>query len=227
MKITLLTLCALLFIAGCKKDDSETVIPTVSGLNYFPDDTGIERFYLADSVIYDEFTNTVDTVSFEIKEVIESKFYDNQNRLTQRIERYRRDSSTGSWEIYQVRAANRNITRVEVVEDNIRYIKLVFSPDKNTKWNGNAMNSLGEQQYKITSADNPNVVGSLSFDSTVTVLQQDDVTQIGRQYAVEKFATGVGNIYTEHVDLAFDFISGVIKSGYQYKERLYSYTIPQ
>ena len=63
---TIFLLTALLFtVSACnKEDETENSTAPIAGLNYFPVDSGIVRFYDVDSIYWDEFTGLNDTISY-------------------------------------------------------------------------------------------------------------------------------------------------------------------
>ena len=213
----------LLLIAGCKKDSPTTISNINFGYTYFPTKVGLIRIYQVDSIYWDDFNNKHDTVSYQLKEIIDSTYLDNQNRPTQRIARYKLDS-LGNWTIYKVWASNRTTTTAERVEDNIRFVKFIFPPKNNSKWNGNSENTLDAQTYQITSLNISDNLSGLSFDSTMTVLQIDDNNLVSRMYGVEKYATGVGLYYRQNINQLYIFPTPDIQSGYIYTETLLSYS---
>ena len=81
------------------------------------------------------------------------------------------------------------------VEENERYIKLIFPVASGQAWNGNAYNSLGEQDYQYGNVNVPYSVNGLNFDSTATVLQDDivpDSNLVQVRIEEEMFAKHVG-----------------------------------
>jgi hypothetical protein len=212
----------LILLNGCKKDSATTTANVNFGYTYFPSEVGLTRIYHVDSIYWNDFNNTHDTVSYELKEVLDSTYLDNQQRPTQRVARYKLDS-LGNWVIFKVWASNRTTTTAERVEDNLRFIKMVFKPELNQKWNGNSQNILDAQDYQVKTLNTPETLGSLSFDSTMTVLQADDDNLVSKLYGIEKFATGVGLYYRQNINLNYIFPTNAIQSGYIYTETLTSY----
>jgi len=198
---------------GCRKDVAVEDIN--AGYNYFPAEKGYYVIYKADSIVYNDFTGTIDTFSFELKEIIESLFTDAEGRTAQRIERYKRLSDTLPWTISNVWYSVRTASAAEKVEDNVRFMKLSFPVKKNKKWNGNVYNVLNEKTYKYTSVDVPYQNQYLSFDSSATVLQDDFATLISTDYAVEIYARNAGLVYKKYVYLNKE-ITGNIKKGVDY-----------
>lgn len=222
----LLLLLLAIFVQSCKKDDDETPVALYTGQNYYPDEIGIERTYLVDSIAWDEFTNTIDTFRYYYREVIASHYTDNSGRKTQRIERFLFDSTAGNWVIWRVVAANVTSGTAELLDDNIRYLRLVFPPSLNTSWNGNVHNTLDPLTYKITAVHEPETTPFLQFDSTLTVVQQDDFTLIYDRYAEERYAANCGLYYRYQKDVETNPSNLQIISGFIYTCRLISFTNP-
>jgi len=221
--ITLL-LGFILFIASCAKEDSNYVAPDDPSLAYFPIDSGLTRYYMIDSVYWDEFTGTNDTVSYELKEVIAGTFIDNEGRLAQRLERFRKDTF-GNWIIHKVWSSHRNNFRAEKVEDNIRIVKLTFPCSTGVSWNGYAYNTKEPQKFEFLGVGIPGSTSNLNFLETVRVLQDDEpFNLLYDNYSEEDFAKNIGMYYRINSYLEFDIVSGDTTSGYIYTEKLTSYS---
>jgi len=214
---TLFTFSVILF--SCKKDIED---PVDVGYGYFPVNVGHWATYQVDSTYYDDFTDSVRVYHYKIREQVESTFMDNQNRETQRIERYKQISDTTSWYINNVWAMNLTASTAEKVEENQRYIKLIFPVKKGKTWDGNAYNILGEQEYEFGSVGKAYTVNGITFDSTVTVIQKIESNIIHADYQIEVFAKHVGLIYKKYksVDKSTD---GNITKGVDYSYSIISY----
>jgi hypothetical protein len=207
---------ALLFISSCKKDNK--VPPLNLGYNYFPNNVGHYVIYNADSMVINAFTSTTDTFIFQIKEVIDSIFMDGSNRPTQRLVRYKRPNDTSKWVLEKVWSANLTATDAEKVEDNIRYVRLIFPPNLNASWNGNGFNTMGDWEYQYTAVDVPLTLNSVNFDSTLTVVQLNNHNGIQNQYYEEQYARNIGLIYKQITDETSTAIFGPYTSGVIYTE---------
>lgn len=187
---------ATVAFVACTKEKESNVF---TGYSYYPANIGHELIYDVDSIVKSDVTGIVDSFQFQIREVVESEFKDNEGRPTLRLERYKRLTPADPWIIYRVWTANVSLKNVERKEENITYIKLVFPPSLNLKWNGNIKNTLGEQIYRVTSVNAPDNINGLNFDSTLTVVQNDfDDCITPKYFFVEKFATGAGMYYKEN-----------------------------
>lgn len=221
-----LFLILLATISSCEKD-IHIVEPVDFGYRYFPGDVGRYVIYEVDSIAYDDAAHPADTTRYLLKELIASMFLDNSGRQTLRIERYYKIYNPSvpydslPWTGPRVWFANQNSTTAEKVEENIRYIKLVFPPSKGKEWNGNAYNSLGQKDYEIISSDQAEIVNSNSFDSVVTVLQSEQKDFIRYIYEIEKYARGVGLVYKERDSIYHGGTSDSV--GYAFKQRIVSY----
>lgn len=209
-------------IVGCEKENSSPTIVDL-GYNYFPVDSGIERIYKIDSVYWDAFNSGLkDSVSYEVKDVCSGTFLDAQGRLTYRIERYKKDTTTNSWIIWKVYSENLTSATAERTYDNVRYIKLAFAAKLGTKWNGNSFNTLDPQEYEIISTDDNVSLNGENFSNVLTVLQKEDFNAINQTYAEEKYSKGIGMIFRRDKNINTTF-GTVITGGYDYTETLISY----
>ena len=102
MKNYLLIIICICFLASCTKENTIEVSTTNYFYQYFPTDSGIIRYYQADSIFWDANNQAaLDTIRYEIKEVIAGNYFDNENEICQRIERYKKDVN-GNWIIWKV-----------------------------------------------------------------------------------------------------------------------------
>lgn len=230
----------LLFIAAfslslfsCRKDNN---LHNEFDYAYFPGDVGRYVIYDADSVVYDDFKKDTVEYKYQLKEVIESIFADNEGRPSARIERYYQypkasapfyDST--SWTLKNVCYATRTRQDLERVENNTRYVNFIFPPRNSTHWNGNAQNSNGDWEYQFNGVNVPLIIGSAQFDSTATVIQKDETNLLNRQLYTEVYAKNVGLVYKQIFDVSdTQIVFGVpvvdrIKKGVRYTLTVHSY----
>ena len=225
----LIFLFAILSIAffSCKKDPSSSAQQADSGYNYFPVDTDRYVIYEIDSIAYDDKSHPADTTRYQLKEVIASTFLDNSQRPAQRIERFYRmynDSvpyDSLPWTGPRVWYANRTSTTAEKVEENGRFLKLVFPVTNGKKWNGNVYNTFNEKIYEVISKDEPETINNNHFDSVVTVKQFEQKNFIEYIYEVEKYARNVGLVYKERDSIYHGGTAD--SSGYLFRQKVISY----
>ncbi len=192
---------SLLLSSSCKKEKAAEEVDL--GFAYYPTEIGRYIIYQVDSISYNDFFTPVkiDTAHFQIKEVIESQFTDNEGRTSERIERFVRTHDSLPWVLRDVWYQTVSNSRAEKVEENVRFVKLTFPVQENQKWNGNAFNSIGNYTYEIDKLDTKKSIGQLIFDSTLTVNQILDSNLIEKKYQVEMYAKNIGMIYKRYVDV--------------------------
>jgi hypothetical protein len=202
-----------LLLFSCKKE----IIPADEvelGKDYYPLTTGHFIDYAVDSIVYNDFNQTTDTFKLEFKDEIEDQFLDNEGRTSYSIQRYYRQDSTYLWDENQTYYATTTSFKLEVVENNLRFIKLVFPVKLNTRWYGNtyipaSSNSdlqwLDGWDYKYLKVSEPFNNGKIEFTNTVTVTQvdntegaPDDPNQFSAHtFSKEVYAKNVGLVYRE------------------------------
>lgn len=179
---------------------------------YFPLETGKYIIYQVDSLSYDEFNCTVDSGSVELKELITSKDTDGEGNVYYRTERYYRKNSNDPWQFKNVWVSQIVDYQAHRVEDNQRYIKLVFPVVDQKKWDGiiyirrdtlvavkgGAIDFYKDwDDFKYTSVGEQEVINGKTYDEVLTVEQVDKINNIERRYSIEKYAKGIGLVSKE------------------------------
>lgn len=198
LTVTNIVLMVLITFLGCKSDKDDNVIPNLS-YNYAGLRTGNYIIYNVDSIFYDDFTATIDTFHFQIKEHLASTFTDLQGDPAYRIERFKKYPDSTHWELIDVWQSKITINNYQKVEENDRFVKLIFPVRANKTWDGNNFNNLGEQLYEYTTVHQAENIGGIAFDSVATVTQINDVNLISENLFIEKFATDIGMVYQKRL----------------------------
>jgi hypothetical protein len=198
---------AFLIFQSCKK---EQPVAEDAGYSYFPNNVGHYCIYDVDSTIYDDFNHDTVVYKYQIKEVIESYFVDNQGRQAMRVERYKRPYidtipyDSLPWTLSRVWSFTRTNTTAEKQEENERFIRLVFVPRVEKKWDGNQFNTLGEWEYEYADVDVPYSINNMNFDSTIYVQQKSDTNLLNYKSYHERYARHVGMIEKNIIDVYDD-----------------------
>jgi hypothetical protein len=225
LKRTFYILTILAVFAGilsCKKKKTIEEPPD-SGQEYYPGTLGKYIVYDVDSIIYDEF--------------LEEAYTDIQGRPALKLARYIKKFSAAvsysamPWTIKDVWQVNISATNIEVVEENVRLVKLIFPVKESAKWNGNIYNSMDEWEYTYTYIDKAQTLNSIPFGEVALVTQKNFPTLISREYYVEKYVKGLGLVYREIIDLDLDTVASTTlsidaireKKGVVYKSIVNSY----
>jgi hypothetical protein len=223
-KLTLAALSALLLMAsfGCKKTTDHYTNLAIKDYA-MPLQVGRAITYRLDSLTY-YFYGQLDTVtSYLAKDSIEGTETDNLGRTGFVVERYLNDTTgTGPWNPSMTYLIILTGSTLEVVENNIRFVKLAAPINEGNNWNGDAYVPTAPYQdnFDYSSNDNKNlsnwdftyqhvnqqfIIGPGNFDSTVTVLQVNDSSDLpiflnpnsfaSKTYWSETYAKNIGMIY--------------------------------
>ena len=209
----------LVIISSCKPIDYDNINYYY---NYFPLQINQEKEFLVTNIVHSSFGR--DTSSYFLKEIITDYNINIEGDTVYTLERYWKVDSSLSYEIKDVWTSKRNLGAGYLNEENITYTKLIFPLSLNIYWNGNAFNNLDYQEYSIESINIPFQLNDLIFDSTVTVIQNYKSNLLEFENAKEIYATGIGLIYKEDVQLEIN--SGNlsdINQGYEYYQEIINY----
>jgi len=204
--------CFSAALISCNKESA----PVDVGYDYFPAYEGKWMHYDVDSTVWDDFTSQTYYYHSQILEIIESAFIDGEGNHAFRIERYYRSSDTTEWIIKDVWFANIKPSSAEVVEENVRFIKLCFPVKNNYKWDGNALNFLNDENYIFKQVHEPLSIGNQFYDSTLTVEQSNNINLIEEDIRYENYAKHIGMIkkyikkVTKNIAQPDVIISGVL-----------------
>jgi hypothetical protein len=186
-KIKFVFLSLVLF--SCKKAKED---PIDFKYDYAPQMVGHYCIYDVTEITHDDVAGHHDTVVYQLKEKIESTFIDDQGRPSLRLERSKKDTTTGNWAISDIWYSTRNTTDYEKIEEDERFVRLAFPVTSEKKWNGNAFNQEGEWEYQYTDADVARSYNGLNFSTTTRVLQKDEFNFVQRYLSFEVYAKYIG-----------------------------------
>lgn len=202
----LVLLSLILLNIACHKD---SVLPDDRvQKNYFPLRTGQYTVYEVDSVTFDDVTMTSDTVRYQIKELLDTSFIDNTGNTAFRINRMRRKDDADTWTTMDIWSACLTGDMAEKVEENLRFIKLLFPVEEGKNWKGNRyinpsgnLSYLANWDYVYSDVNTVKYVNIGTFDSTVTVTAQNIENLVQKDLEQEIYAADFGLIYkiSQHV----------------------------
>ena len=186
---------------------------------YFPIELNQEKEFLVTNINHSSFGK--DTVTYYLKEVISEKFLDLEGDSAYRIERFWKTDSMDNYEIKDIWVANKSLNFAQLVEENIRFTKLIFPFDVNVVWDGNAFNNQQSQEYRIESINIPYNVNGLSFDSSITVIQNYKLNLLEYENSKEIYVIGVGLVYKEDIEVLINSAdSNDFSQGYEFYQEL-------
>lgn len=218
------------FILSNTSCSNSTLEPDFStfGYDFYPLETGAYRTYQVLEVIHSPL-NLPDTSVFELKEVVADTFTDNAEQLNYVLQRFKRLSSEDPWILDSLWATYRNEIQAIVYENNIPVMKLVFPLMERKKWDANSLSSKASDEYEMIDLFVPYQENGLDFNSTVTVLQEENLDSlIFFDFRKEIYAKNLGLVEKTVSRLKFcqdDSCIGqkIIEEGRQYKQVLIEY----
>jgi hypothetical protein len=186
---------------SCTKNTKE--ISYLKPSSYYPLEIGNSYIYEVDSIVFNDFDQSVDSFKFQIIESYTDTFRDIYNELAYKIERKKRNKiqlneyeAWGNPQIWWVNLAkNQSIQRVE---NNLRFVNLVTPIQNDFSWKGNAFNLLAEWDFRYAMVNE----SFENFDSTLTVIQREiPENLILKEYYEQKFAKNIGLIYYHYINV--------------------------
>ena len=135
MKNKILLFCAAAILSfthfSCNENTVAENLVVKKGFDYYPLEVGNYITYQLDSIIYrgqsgSDCIFVQDTASHFLKEEVVGLFEDNAGVSNYIIERFTSQNQDGPWEVQDVWYTKKTDTQVERVEENLRFIKVVF-----------------------------------------------------------------------------------------------------
>ena len=194
----------IVFIFSCKKEN--TIKEVDLQFSYFPLTKGLQRIYKVSDRLIDKDIDLDTTFNYDLKEVVDSFYIDIAGEPAWRLVRFKRADSTKQWTLIDVWENQIVNNQALGVEENQRFVKVVFPPKSGDTWNGNAYNTLMPKTFIITEIDKNKVINGLSFDSVLTVYHDRSETMINKYNTFEQYAVNVGLINKTIISIDYALI---------------------
>lgn len=217
--LAIVALMALTFGGCSKQTDTYQTSPLTD--YYITLEPGKYIHYLLDSTLYIEFGQKDTTVHYEAKDVVDAPITDGLGRAGWRLLRYLRpvgSTDEAAWDLRLTYFVIPTHEKLEVIENNLRFIKMTAPVQEGNTWHGNVylpdhpyeqfygiLSDAGLQSWDYTYQDHyvTENINNVDYDSTFTVHQVDEEEYTPaldfKNYWVEKYAKGVGLIYKEMI----------------------------
>ena len=128
---------ATIILYSCKRE-VETYMPVSKINEYVPLSVGKYITYRLDSTVFPQQGRSEEVHSYQEKQLISDKMLDNTGNDSYIIHRYIRDiNGTQDWQFAGTFNISTDSNKVEVMEHNLRFIKLANPISFNTNWKGN------------------------------------------------------------------------------------------
>ncbi len=219
---SLLKAFVFFFLLSCNKKTEQVESLTLEEM--YPLQIGKYITYRLDSTVFVNAGKLEEIHRYRVRHIVEQKLKDNLNRDAWRVNTYINDSlGKGPWVVngfYIVVPADKQL---EVIENNLRVIKIHLPANEGFTWKGNSY--LSNKPYnpdfpltidaKMTgwdfiyeSVNQSEKIGSIDFTDVTTITHIDDLTNFpvsrdtsfaSREYSLDKFAKNTGLVYREHI----------------------------
>lgn len=235
-------LSIILWAAGCTNKSNDLQSDALT--NYQNLQVGKYITYKLDSTVKIPLNDTGFIVhSYQAKDVVQQAITDNTGKPSWSVVRYLRNASStneADWQPNLTYLITPSREKTEVVEYNLRYIKMVLPIAEDVTWYGNKYlensdpfadffsfnndNVMGSWQYGYTSIGATENIENKSYDDVITVSQVDQSTNYpvkvdtaygSRDYGIEKYAKHIGLVYKELTMLEFQPKNDVFPHGYK------------
>ncbi|QSE96394.1 hypothetical protein [Fulvivirga lutea] len=186
---------SFLAIVACNNDEN---IPLATGDQFVPWEVGLFHEYEIGELRYTNDILVLDTTFYLREEVVESLI--NAQDSVYVIYQYTRANLADDWSYFDTWQARINNQQLIVTEGNTPFVKLTFPIFAGKIWDGNSQNQLEEDNYQLDSLYFPYTINDQQFESTITVVQNDNedfIVQQDRRFEV--YALNVGLIYSEEL----------------------------
>lgn len=179
--------------------------------------------YRLDSTVFTNFGRSTEIHKYQVKHVIDTLITDNLGRPSYRVYRYLSDSSgTLTWQpagSYFITALS---DQLELVEDNLRFIKLHLPLRNGFSWKGNSFlpadpygplysfsndDSMEDWDYYYDGEPGSFSYQGENYNDVLTVEQVDESFNVpittpsayaAKSRSVERYAKGIGLVYREY-----------------------------
>lgn len=217
--IALLAVCA-----SCKHQVESYSLEPVS--DYYPLTIGSYNIYALDSTVFVKAGRQMEVHHYQEKQLVGGQVTDNLNRPTYRIDRFLSDSAgTTGWRSMGSFYVTPTSNSIEKIENGLRTVRLMLPIQAGATWRGN--NYLPDDAYEpVYDFSNDNYLtlweytygdktsetyNGVSLTDVMPVYQMDenvnasldnfkadvDTATATRDYAIDKYAKGVGLVYQE------------------------------
>jgi hypothetical protein len=194
--------------------------------------------YRLDSLYYVNFGQKDTIVKYQAKDVVDAAITDNLGRPSWRIIRYLNDTAAlGTWTPDITYLVTVSTNTLEVVENNLRFLKLKAPVANDYTWKGNAYintqppaNPNNEPDYSYfdnwdytyADVDQPFTPFTTPVSNTITVNQRDEIlgtpgnvdSYSERNFSLEVYGKGIGLIYKNFLHSVFQPRTSTYPTGY-------------
>ncbi|MGV3639100.1 MAG: hypothetical protein ACO1NZ_01200 [Adhaeribacter sp.] len=173
---------------------------------YFPVKVGNYWIYdVSEATFSNQYVQEepVDSITYQVRERIDTVFRDQTGELTYKLIRSRRSDPSQAWGNDSIVLIQKSSLDLRYTRDNLKTVRLLFPVTENKTWNGNAFNSREAREYAYTQVGQPFTLGDSTYRQTVRVVQEYNDNLVDLDDSHEVFALGVGMVYKRIIDFIY------------------------
>jgi len=226
----ILGLSIFLTVISCEKES--VAFKTEKIKDYYPLVVGKYITYRLDSTVYLTLGTKKEVHSYLVQDKIDAVITDNLGRPSYKVKRtIRSNTDTTKWKDLMSYLVTYDSTRLELVQDNQRYLKLMEPISNGFSWNGNAyintagipeIQYLADWKYTYENVRRPFTANGISYTETITVNQRADTAgkpsdknfYFEINHAKEVYSKSIGLIFKDFLHEAWQPPNASSPGGY-------------
>ncbi len=201
----------VMFFSACEKQTTELNFTPIQ--NYFPIKSGKSITYRLDSTIFNGPNNNIISRSYTVRDVYDTTLLDNLGKISYLFKRsIRNTSDTTKWDLLLTYRVSIDSSKISVIENNLRFIKLVSPLREGLTWKGNSFINASDNtglsylegwEYTYGKPNESQLINRLPFNETINVFQRNDT--IGNPFDKKQYSSIVYSkeIYAKEVGLVY------------------------
>ena len=209
--ITIFGITFVMLFSACEKQTIELNFPSIE--NYFPTKSGRSITYRLDSTIFIGSNSNKIIRSYIVRDVYDTTLLDNLGKTSYLFKRSIRNTiDTTKWDLLLTYRVSIDSSKISVIENNLRFIKLVSPLREGQTWKGNSFINTNENtglsyldgwEYTYGKPNESQLINRLPFNETITVFQKNDT--IGNPFDRKLYSSIVFSkeIYAKEVGLVY------------------------
>lgn len=199
MKNIRLVFLALCFVFACKveKVNPETV---ELGYEYYPLEKGRSWTYKIHEQVFG-LIDDVDTVYYLREEIVDS--VQDGEELSYHIHRFSKANLTDNWKLDSIWSAKKTEKYAIRVENNKRFLKLVFPVEKGQIWDENLLNTSQRNEAELTILNQKIIVNdTIIYENALRVDYLSEETFISSKKRFEVYQKNIGLTYSYNKNIS-------------------------
>ena len=213
---------------ACGCNETLEADPSALGVDYYPVEIGQYRIYEVEEVTF--LITGSDTSTYQLRETIIDSLV-SLDQTTYLIQRDTRADAMGEWESDSLWTVTPTSLNVSVAENNIPFIKLTFPVREGIEWDGNSLNTRGNQTYYYENLMSSDFTDVPVEDQIRVIIEDIPENTTGIDLRSEGYARTIGLVEKDYItqvrctasSCGDDF--GKVESGRSLKQRLIEYGV--